>query len=185
MRHLRRGAGPALDTSAHKKVFEDASQPGCVTCHSNHRVTHPTDSILGAGPQSVCVTCHVEGDDGFKVAGQLQARLKALDAAITDADGLLNTAEQSGMEVSEVRLEQAQARDALTKARVTLHSVKPDLVSKDLDAGLKIAAKTKEAGQGALAERNHRRVGLAISLLAILAVVIGPRMTILRIEKNA
>ena len=173
-----------FDKSPHKKAFADASLAGCITCHSNHRVVHPGDTFLGSGSRSVCVTCHVDGDNGFKVAVDLQKGLTALESAINDSDGLLKTAEQSGMEVSEVRMEQDQARDALTKARVTLHSVQLDRVRQDLDAGMKIAAKAKEAGHAALAERNYRRVGLGFSLIAILAVVIGLRLTILKIERT-
>jgi len=173
-----------FDTSVHKKVFADASMPACVGCHSNHRVMHPSDAFLGSGPQSVCVTCHVEGDEGFKVAGELQRRLRALESALVASDQVLTTAEQSGMEVSEARLEHAQARDALTKARVTLHSAQLSKVQVDLDAGMKMVVKTQEAGHAALAERQTRRVGLAISLIAILAVVIGLRFAILRLERN-
>jgi len=46
------------------------------------------------------------------------------------------------MEVSQARLEQDQARDELTKARVTIHSFQTDLVEQDIQAGLKITAMT-------------------------------------------
>lgn len=173
-----------FDTSPHKKAFADAALPGCISCHRNHRIVHPSDAFLGSGPQSVCVTCHVEGDDGFKVARELQTQLVSLESSIIVSDGLLNNAEQSGMEISEARLEQDQAKDALTKARVSLHSANMKRVQQDLEAGMKMAAKTREAGQAALAERNYRRVGLGLSLLAILAVVIGLKLTITMIEKN-
>ncbi len=67
----------------------------------------------------------------------------------------------------------AQARDALTKARVTIHSFQTANVETDVQAGLKVAARTLPAGNDALAERDFRRIGLGISLLAIAAVVIG------------
>src|ERR1019366_8729043 len=38
------------EKSTHKKAFEAASLPGCVVCHSNHGIRHPTDAMLGAGP---------------------------------------------------------------------------------------------------------------------------------------
>ena len=57
------------------------------------------------------------------------------------ADRILGVAESSGMEVSEARTEQDQARDSLTKARVTIHSFQTELVEQNIQAGLKIAAK--------------------------------------------
>src|ERR1700739_4824148 len=49
------------------------------------------------------------------------------------------------MEVSEARMGQDQARDRLTKARVTVHTFRPELVDQDVQAGLKIAAKDLQA----------------------------------------
>jgi len=86
------------------------------------------------------------------------------------------------MEVSEARLGQDQARDWLTKARVTIHSFRKELVDQDIQAGLKIAAKNQQAGKQAMAERNYRRIGLAIALIAIGLVLLGLRLYIKQIE---
>lgn len=86
------------------------------------------------------------------------------------------------MEVSEARLGQDQARDSLTKARVTIHSFRTDLVDQDIQSGLKIAAKDLQAGNEAMVERNHRRLGLGISLLAIGIVLAGLRLYIKKTE---
>jgi predicted CXXCH cytochrome family protein len=173
-----------FDTSPHKEAFAGASLPGCVTCHSNHRVVAPSDAMVGIGEQSLCTTCHVQGDSGYQVADQIAQQLARLDIAVKASDAILAKAESSGMEISEAHLEQDQARDALTKARVSLHSVQLARVNQDIEAGLKVASKTHQAGEQALAERDYRRFGLGISLLAILAVVIGLRLTINSIERG-
>jgi hypothetical protein len=105
-----------------------------------------------------------------------------LDEAVKSADQVLRVAESSGMEVSEARLGQDQARDSLTKARVTIHSFRTDLVDQDIQAGLKISAKNLEAGKTAMVERNHRRVGLGMSLIAIGIVLAGLWQYIKKIE---
>ena len=87
------------------------------------------------------------------------------------------------MEVSQSVLEEDGARDALTKARVTIHSFDPARVQKDIEAGLKVAQKTRNDGVSALQERDYRRKGLGLSILAILAVVIGLRLYIRQIER--
>jgi hypothetical protein len=86
------------------------------------------------------------------------------------------------MEVSEARLGQDQARDSLTKARVTIHSFRTDLVDQDIQAGLKIAVKNLQAGKEAMIERNHRRLGLGLSLVAIALMLVGLRLYIKRVE---
>ena len=86
------------------------------------------------------------------------------------------------MEVSETRLEQEQARDSLTKARVSVHNFAVGPVEQDVQSGLKISMKTLQAGQAALAEREFRRKGLAVSLVFILATVFGLFLLIRQIE---
>src|SRR6516165_181387 len=170
------------EKSSHKEAFQVASLPGCVVCHSNHGIQYPTDAKLGTGPEAVCMQCHSPGDDCDQARARMLADLTRLDEAIKSANTVLTTAESSGMEVSEARLEQDQARDQLTKARVTIHSFQTELVEQDIQAGLKIAAKTHAEGQAALVERNRRRKGLGLSLGAILLVLLGLRLYIRQIE---
>jgi len=170
------------EKSSHKDAFQAASLPGCVVCHSNHGITHPTDAKLGVGSEAVCMRCHTPGDACDQARADLLRDLNRLDTAIAQADQVLSLAESSGMEVSEAWLGQNQARDSLTKARVTIHSFRKDLVDQDIQAGLNIAAKNLQAGQRAMAERNYRRVGLGISLIAIGIVLAGLRLYIHKIE---
>ena len=171
------------EQSTHKSAFQAHSLPGCVVCHSNHGITHPTDAKLGDGPEATCMQCHKAGDRCDQARVELLAGLNRLDSAIKQADQVIGLAESSGMEVSEARLGQNQARDSLTKARVTIHSFRKDLVDQDVQTGMNIAAKDLQAGQKAMAERNHRRVGLGMSLLAIGTVLVGLRLYIRKIER--
>ena len=170
------------EKSSHKKAFEAASLPGCVVCHSNHGISHPTDAMLGSGPEGVCMRCHTPGDACDRARAGFQSSLGRLDEAIKSTDRVLGVAESSGMEVSEARLGQDQARDSLTKARVTIHSFRTDLVDQDIQAGLKIAGQNLQAGQRAMVERNHRRVGLGMSLIAIGIALVGLWLYIKKIE---
>lgn len=174
-----------FEKSTHKAAFQSAGLPGCVVCHSNHGITHPTDAKLGAGPEAVCMQCHKPGDICDQQRAQMLDGLKKLDDAVKAADKVLVVAESSGMEVSQARLDQDQARDALTKARVTIHSFKPELVEQDVQEGVKMAAKNLQAGQAALAERDYRRKGLGIALVFIFMTVLGLFFYIRQIESGA
>ena len=171
------------EKSSHKQAFQSASLPGCIVCHSNHGIRHPTDAMLGTGPDTVCMRCHTPGDACDQARAGLLSDLTRLDEAIKSADQALGVAESSGMEVSEARLGQDQARDSLTKARVTIHSFRTDLVDQDIQAGLKVAAKNLQAGKQAMVERNYRRIGLALSLIAIGLVLVGLRLYTKQIER--
>jgi nitrate/TMAO reductase-like tetraheme cytochrome c subunit len=170
------------EKSSHKEAFQSASLPGCVVCHSNHGISHATDAKLGTGPDAACMQCHTPGDACDQARAGFQSGLSRLDDAIRGADQALGVAESSGMEVSEARLAQDQARDSLTKARVTIHSFRADLVDQDIQTGLKIASKNLQAGNNAMIERNHRRLGLGLSLVAIALMLGGLRLYIKRIE---
>jgi cytochrome c3-like protein len=169
--------------SPHQKAFQDAGLPGCVTCHMNHGILHPNDANVGTGAGAFCTNCHVSGDAGFAAAENMHQNLTQLETNIKSADQVLSQAESSGMEVSEARLEQDQARDSLTKARVAVHNFQLGPIAQDVQNGLKISAKTMRAGQAALAEREFRRKGLAVSLIFILATVAGLFLLIRQIER--
>lgn len=172
------------EKSSHKTVFQSAGLPGCVVCHSNHGITHPTDAKLGTGPEGVCMQCHSPGDDCDRARISLLASLTQLDESIKTANRVIGVAESSGMEVSEARLQQDQARDSLTKARVTIHSFQPKLIDQEIQAGLKIAAKDLQAGKDALSERNYRRKGLGIAVMFILVTLAGLFLYIRQIERK-
>lgn len=172
-----------FDASPHKAAFASMGIPACLACHSNHRILHPTDQMLGTGKESVCAGCHSQGDAGFEVAATMSWQLSELDSAIVRSDEILDRAERSGMEVSQAKLEQAQARDALTKARVTIHSLQTVKVQEDVRGGLVVAAKTYDVGVKALKERDYRRIGLAVSLVAIALVLLALQLYIREIEK--
>jgi len=170
------------EKSSHRTAFAAASLPGCVVCHGNHGIHHPTDALLGTGPDSVCMQCHTREDACDQARAGLLNSLQRLDVAIKNTDRVLAVAESSGMEVSEAWLAQDQARDSLTKARVTIHSFRPELVDQDIQAGLKVAAQNLQTGKQAMVERNYRRLGLGVSLLAIALALIGLRLYIKAIE---
>ncbi|MFI5087309.1 MAG: cytochrome c3 family protein [Terriglobales bacterium] len=171
-------------TSPHKAAFAAAGLPGCVTCHSNHQIHHPSDSMVGTGPQAVCTSCHSQGDAGFAVAGKIQQHFAALQNAIGKSEEVLTRAEESGMEVSQAQLDLTSARDQLTKARVTLHSFTLAKIDADIKVGQDTAEKTRQVGEKALRERDYRRAGLGISLLTIVAMLIGLKLYISEIESR-
>ena len=173
-----------FEKSTHKIAFQSAGLPGCVVCHGNHGINHATDAKLGTGPEAVCMRCHKPGDICDQQRAEILRGLTHLDDAIKAAGNVLGIAESSGMEISQARLEEDQARDALTKARVTIHSFKKELIDQDIQDGLKIAAKNLQAGQTALAERDYRRKGLGIALIFFLLTVLGLFLYVRQLERG-
>ncbi|MBI2677694.1 MAG: cytochrome c3 family protein [Candidatus Koribacter versatilis] len=176
--------GQLFDGSPHKQPFAAAGLPGCVTCHSNHKIVRPSDAMLGSGPQSVCSNCHTGDDAGMKQAIAMKSGLERLHQKIDQADELLERAERSGMEVSQAKLVQAQARAALTKARVSVHSFGAAGMKADIESGLKLAEDDLHAGEQAMAERDYRRKGLGIAVVLILLTIAGLFLFIRQLERR-
>ena len=171
-------------TSPHKDAFAAAGLPGCVTCHSNHGIKHPTDDLIGTGQKSVCIQCHADGDAGFVQARAMHDQLETLQSAIVASQDILERAERQGMEVSQPMLQQAQARDALLKARVTVHAFHDSELKRDTEAGLAVTRQTYVAGEKALEEGTYRRVGLGLSLVMIALTLVGLGLYIRNLEQK-
>jgi Cytochrome c3 len=171
-----------FDQSPHKAVWEAAKLSSCITCHSNHRIEHPSDAMIGTGEKGVCAGCHTPEDSGGQTAQKLRASLEDLDGLLRSTMDLLDHAERLGMLVTDARLTLAGAREKLIKARVGLHSLNVDVLQKTTSEGEKLARAAQQDGQGALAEYSYRRKGLALSIVIILLVVFSLSLLIRKYE---
>ena len=173
-----------FDSGPHKDAFAGIGLPGCIVCHTNHGIQHPSDMMIGTQNSAVCVTCHSEGDPGYAAAGAMHTELIKLSEAIGRSDEILSRAGNAGMEVGEAKLELTEAQDDLTKARVTIHSVRTGAVDQNVQAGLKVTRKTWQEGINAMAELKYRRKGLVVSVITILLMVVALALLIRNLESG-
>ena len=164
--------------STHSQIFDRS----CVECHSNHEIAQPSDALLGTDKAALCVTCHSDGDNGLKAAAAMRGGIEKLKAAIGHSQDLLAAAENAGMEMGDQQLALREAGNQLTLARTEMHAFDPKPVIDVLQAGLAITAKVDADGEAALDEVSYRRTGLAVSLGAILLVVIALQLKIRRLR---
>ena len=173
-----------FQTSPHKVAFDQKQLAECITCHSNHAIAKPGDQMIGTQVGALCVNCHTNGDKGFVAAGMMRSRIDELLASINKSTEILSRAERAGMEVSKPKFELKGATDALTHARVLIHSSSTAEVDKVVGPGLEVAGKGYQAGLAALAERKFRREGLAVSLVFILFLAALVYLKIRQIESR-
>jgi predicted CXXCH cytochrome family protein len=171
-----------FQTSPHKAAFDQKQLGECITCHSNHAIPKPGDAMIGTQQGALCINCHASGDKGFAAAGMMRSRIDELIASIDKSNAILNQAERKGMEVSKAKFELKGATDALTHARVLIHSSSTAEVDKVAGPGLEVAQKGYQAGLAALGEWRFRRQGLAISLVFILFLALLVYLKIRQIE---
>lgn len=173
-----------FQTSPHKSAFDQKQLGECITCHSNHAIPKPSDVMIGTQQGALCINCHANGDKGFSAAGAMRSRIDELIAGIDKSTAILNQAERKGMEVSKPKFELKGATDALTHARVLIHSSSTAEVDKVIAPGLEVASKGHQAGLAALAELSFRRKGLAVSLVFILFLALLVYLKIRQIESR-
>lgn len=169
--------------SKHREVFSAMGTGGCSVCHGNHEIRKPGPAML-AGPSSVCAQCHDDDSAGGKAALRMAAAIGKLQSELDDADAILARARRSGMEVSEALIRQVEGKEALVKTHVAVHAFDAAEVEKTAAEGLAIAAEGVRAGERALQERNTRRLGLAVFLVAALISLAGLGLLIRAIESQ-
>jgi hypothetical protein len=172
-----------FNKSPHGQLFVQMGIPGCAACHSNHEILATSDALLGVGDKAICGKCHTAQDNGGKTAVAMHEAIEKLRTDYERAATILTDAEHAGMEVSQAQFDLNGSKTALVKARAAIHAFNVDAVKKETAPGIEIAAKAYARGQRALQELQFRRKGLAISVVIILALIIGVIFKIRQIEK--
>jgi cytochrome c554/c'-like protein len=157
----------AFEQSPHKTEFAE----GCTTCHSAHKIKRPDDHFVGLAKGASCADCHAADEESGKQAALIHDHLVSYEDRVAKAAVAIDKAAHSGLDVSNTQVEISQAMDSLTKARVRVHTARAAAVDSELDAGSKILARAERQGEDAMRERNARRKGLLIPVLAMAAVV--------------
>ena len=173
-----------FDTSVHKQIFDK----GCVECHSNHAVLKPSDAMLGVTGHGICTPCHTaedKGDKGAAAAETMRTQFEQLRGNIERSTELLARVKNAGIEVSDQELALREASTKLTLARTEMHGFEPAVVTPIIAEGTKIVSGVDAAGQKGVAELQFRRRGLAISLGAILLLVVALGLKVRQLDRRS
>ena len=172
-----------FETSVHKEILDKA----CVECHSNHAVLQPSDAMLGVTGPGICAQCHTAGDKndkGTAAAESMRAEFEQLKAGIEQSRTLIGRVRNAGIEVGDQELALREAATKLTLARTEMHAFQPALVTPIIAEGVKIVEGVDVAGQKGIAELQYRRRGLAISLGAIMLLVVALGLKVRQIDRR-
>jgi len=170
-----------FDTSVHRQIFDK----GCVECHSNHAVLQPSDEMLGSTGHAICATCHSGNDDkGAAAADHMRAGIERLKGAIEASNSRIGRVRNAGIDVSTPELALHEAATRLTLARTEIHAANPGAVDTVIDQGMVILKDVDRAGERGESELRYRRRGLAVSLGAILLVVVAIALKVRQIDRR-
>jgi len=170
-----------FQTSVHAQIFDR----GCVECHGNHAVLKPSDEMLGSTGHAVCASCHSGADDkGAVAADRMRRGLEGLKLGIDRSGALIARVRNAGIEVSNQEMALTEAHTRLTLARTEMHAANPAAVDAILAEATTILTGVDRAGQDGVSELQFRRRGLAVSLVAILLLVVALALKIRQIERR-
>jgi predicted CXXCH cytochrome family protein len=170
-----------FETSVHRQIFDK----GCVECHGNHAVAKASDEMLGANGTALCATCHSgAGDKGAEAAESMRHEIERLKAGLASSTALLERVKNAGIEVSDDELALREAATKLTLARTEMHAFDAAKVIPIIAEGMTVVAAADRSGQNGIAELRYRRRGLAVSLGAILLVVVALAVKVRQIDRR-
>jgi hypothetical protein len=172
-----------FEESHHSETFTMLGVPGCAVCHQNHDVEPAGDEMLGVGEASVCSKCHREADAGGTVALEMRNLIDGLRVGLDTARAVLLHAEDSGMEVSEALVSLNDGQSALVKSRAAIHAFDVEAVREAVEPGMEISGEALASGHEALRDLQIRRMGLAVSVIIIGALIVGLVLKIREIER--
>jgi hypothetical protein len=142
--------------------------------------------MLAATGHGICAPCHSvedKGDKGTAAAEGMRADIEGLKTRLDQARSLIAGVRNSGIEVSDEELALREAATKLTLARTEVHTFEPTRVTEVIADATKIVGGIDQAGQRGVAELKYRRRGLALSLGAILLVVVGLALKLRQIDQ--
>lgn len=175
-----------FSSSPHKKAFDDMGLPECETCHSNHDIVPATPAMLGTSDDAVCARCHSDTDRqaGYRVANVMRLLADSLQLAEARARGLVDDAEQKGMEIGEAKFKLRDVRQAELEARTMVHAFDEEKFREVTTKGLSTAAVVTVDAQDAVHEYYFRRSGLGIATLIITILAGALYLFIRRLERR-
>jgi len=171
--------------SFHREYFADNDFHECEACHGNHDVKKPSDEMLAWGDYSTCLECHDEDhEDAKELSLVFYNTIDSLKTRIETIEQLMLTAEQKGMEVSELYINLEDARKSLIQTRTTIHSFDELEVNKVADNGFVVLNEASVNIQEILGELKFRRTGLLIFSIIITISIITLYLMLKNIQKN-
>ncbi|MGE5232527.1 MAG: cytochrome b N-terminal domain-containing protein [Acidobacteriota bacterium] len=166
--------GKLFDGSPHKAAFERHGWPECEVCHGKHDIEKPSDAMLGTGPGSVCKDCHerygkpICNQTAQYFHDELGRLQRERDGALTG----LKAAEDTGLDLADVRFTLQAVDDSLVESRSKIHAFNRSEFDKATKKGFELIAEARQTTQATVSEYRERKVGLGISTL-IVTIVAG------------
>jgi predicted CXXCH cytochrome family protein len=176
--------GELFSESPHKEAYDAMEISECEACHENHRILKPSDEMLGAGEEAVCIQCHEPDTEPYKTATTLKNQLDSFSNRIKLFNDMLESAEKKGVEVSEAKFRIREATTVLILVRNLTHSLNLSDFEENISEGEQILEEVHDLAEAALREAKFRRTGLIVATFFIFLMAVALFLKIRQIERK-
>ncbi len=156
------------------EVFQKSGIHACEQCHGYHEVKKTHDDMLGTSESSVCMSCHISGDAGYKSSQEMHTYLKEFVKMYDDADTKLKEVQQKGMDDVEILFLLQEAKQQLIHSRTMVHSFSAEGIKKASEEGEGKALSAIAAADEEIKDYYARRRGFGIAtfVMTVLAIAL-------------
>jgi predicted CXXCH cytochrome family protein len=162
-----------FDESKMAKPFAEDDLHSCIECHNNHAINKPFDDFVGVSDSAICMDCHDEGEDGYKMATAINRNLIALVSETDSALTMLDEVIRVGMNDIEIDYLLKEAHHNLVQARTLVHTFDSTRVALKVSEGVEKVHEAMKDARSEIVESKTRRIGLGISSVFITILIIG------------
>lgn len=166
------------------KKFEELGIHGCEQCHDYHSVQKASDSFVGIDQNSVCMTCHEDGDEGYETAKNIHNSIHELVSAFDSANVKLLNVKIKGMNDIDIGFLLQEGKQKLIESRTLVHTFDTNKVKAKTDEGEKIIHNAITLADNEIEEFYSRRNGFAIATVVFLFFAVALFLKIKDIEKK-
>ncbi len=176
--------GELFSASPHKEAYDAMGISECEACHENHKILKPSDEMLGAGEEAVCIQCHEPDTKPYKTATTFKSQLDSFRDRVSLFEEMLESAEKKGVEVSEPKFRLREANTVLVLVRNLTHSLDLSDFEENISEGEQILEEVHDLAEAALREAKFRRTGLIVATLFIFLMAVALYLKIRQIERT-
>jgi predicted CXXCH cytochrome family protein len=181
------GNASLIDGSKHKKAFEEHKWPQCGKCHGNHDIVKTHDSMLAAGPKSLCTKCHQEyakdNPECIGTAAYFYASITRMDRAGKSFGTTAEELAMNGLDVDPIHDRLNELADSLKQARSHIHSFSKNSFEAVAAPGEKAIQSISTLVDEAKAEYRFRQFGLVTSIALIGLVMVALYLKLRLLER--
>ncbi len=107
---------------SHNQAFKAAGLPKCITCHDNHNLVRPDDSLISSTERGGCMSCHHTGTKAYDTIETIIASIGEIRSMHDESGKLVETTEKvTHLSMVEMEPKVGEIETKLMTARVLQH----------------------------------------------------------------